>query len=56
MPNCREPQHAECLQHHGHRGDRGVTSKSCGAIGERAQVILMWVRSLDIETPPTYGD
>ena len=29
----------------GHKGDSGVTSGTCGAIGERAQVILVWVRA-----------
>jgi hypothetical protein len=33
----------ECPQHHGHKGDPGVTPGICGAIGERDQVILMWV-------------
>ena len=41
--------HEECLQHHGHKGDPGVTLGTCSAIGERAQVILMWVRALGIE-------
>ena len=27
-------------QHHGHKGDLGITSGTCGAVGERAQVIL----------------
>ena len=35
----------ECPQHHGHKGDPGVTPGTCGAIGERAQVILVWVRA-----------
>ena len=42
---CRAPLLEECPQHHGHKGDLGVTPAICGAIGERAQVILVWVRS-----------
>ena len=47
--SCRTPLHEECPQHHGHKGDPGVTPRTCGAIGERAQVILMWVRVLGVE-------
>ena len=43
--NCRAPLLEECPQHHGHKGDPGVTPGTCGAIGERAQVILVWVRA-----------
>ena len=46
---CCAPLHEECLQHHGHKGDLGVTPRTCGAIGERAQVILMWVRAMGVE-------
>ena len=42
---CRTPLLEECLQYHGHKGDPGVTPGTCGAIGERAQVILVWVRA-----------
>ncbi len=42
---CRAPLHEECLKHHGHKGDPGVTPGTCGAVGERAQVILVWVRA-----------
>ena len=42
----RAPLLEECPQHHGHKGDPGVTPGTCGAIGERAQVILVWVRAL----------
>ena len=41
--DCRAPLLEECPQHHGHKGDPGVTPGTCGAIGERAQVILVWV-------------
>ena len=34
---------------HGHKGDPEVTPKICGAIGERAQVILVWVRASGVE-------
>ena len=47
---CRAPLHEECLQHHGHKGDPGVlTLGTSGAIGERAQVILVWVRAPGVE-------
>ena len=42
---CRAPLLKECPQHHEHKGDPGVTPGTCGAIGERAQVILVWVRA-----------
>ena len=42
---CRAPLLEECPQHHGHKGDPEVTPGTCGAIGERAQVILVWVRA-----------
>ena len=42
---CRAPLLQDCPQHHGHKGDPGVTPKTCGAIDERAQVILVWVRA-----------
>ena len=35
----------ECPKHHGHKGDPGVTPGTCGAGGEKAQVILVWVRA-----------
>ena len=35
--------HKECLQHHGHKGDPGVTPGTCGAIGEKDQLIIVWV-------------
>ena len=38
---CRAPLLEECPQHHGHKGDPGVTPGTCGTIGERAQVILV---------------
>jgi hypothetical protein len=43
---CRAPLHEECPKHHhGHKGDPGVTPETCGAVGERVQVILVWVRA-----------
>ena len=42
---CRAPLLEECPQHHGHKGDPGVTLGTCGAIGERTQVILVWGRA-----------
>ena len=41
---CRAPLLEECPKHHEHKGDPRVTPGTCGAIGERAQVILMWAR------------
>ena len=38
---CLVPLFEECPQHHGHKGDPEVTPGTCGAIGERAQVILV---------------
>ena len=38
---CRAPLLEECPQHHGHKGDPGVTPETCGTIDERAQVILV---------------
>ena len=45
---CRAPLHEECPKHHGHKGDPGVAPETCTAIGERAQVILVWVRAPDV--------
>ena len=42
---CRAPHLEECLQHHGQKGDPGVMPETCGAIGERAQGILVWMRA-----------
>ena len=42
---CRVHFHEECLKHHGHKGDPRVTPKTCGAVSERGQVILVWVRA-----------
>jgi hypothetical protein len=42
---CRAPLHKGCPKHHGHKGDPGVTPGTCGANGEKAQVILVWVRA-----------
>ena len=38
-----------------HKGDPGVTPGTCGAIGERAQVILGEGPGA-LGTPPTHGD
>jgi hypothetical protein len=43
--NCRAPLQNGCPKHHGHKGDPGVTPGTCGAGGEKAQVILMRVRT-----------
>ena len=41
---CHAPLHEECMKHHGDQGDPGVTPWTCGAVCERAQVILVWMR------------
>ena len=53
--DCRAPLLEECPQHHGHKGDPGVTLGACGFIDERAQVILVWMRVLGRRErlPPT---
>ena len=53
---CRAPLHEECPKHHGHKGNPGVTSGTCGAVGERAQVILVWVRAPSVGNTSTHGD
>ena len=45
---CRTPLHEKCPKHHGHKGVPGVTPKTCGVMGERAQVMLVWMRALDV--------
>ena len=46
---CRSPLIEECSQHHGYKGNPGVTLMTCGTIGENAQMILVWVRVPSIE-------
>jgi hypothetical protein len=41
----RAPLHKGCPKHHGHKRHPGVTPETCGAYGEKAQVILVWVRA-----------
>ena len=45
---CHAPLLEECPQYHGHLGDPEVTPETCGAIGEKAQVILVWMRAQDV--------
>ena len=52
----RTPLHEQCPKHHGHKGDPTVTPITCGAVGERAQVILVWVRARALEMPPIHGN
>ena len=42
---CCAPLHEEWPKYHGHKGDPRVTLGTCAAIGERAQVILLWLRA-----------
>jgi hypothetical protein len=46
---CRTPLHKECPKHPGHKGDPEMTPGTCGADGEKAQVILVWVRASGVE-------
>ena len=48
--------HEECPKHYGHTGDPGVTPGTCGAIGERAQMILVWVRAADVGNVSIHED
>ena len=43
------------MKHHGYKGDPAVTPGSCSAVGERAQVILVWVRASDVGNALTHG-
>jgi hypothetical protein len=45
---CYAPLHEEAPKHHGHKGDPRVIPGTCGAIGKRAQVILVWVSAPSI--------
>ena len=42
---CRAPLLEKYSQHHGNKGDPEVSPRTCGAIGKRAQVILVLVRA-----------
>ena len=46
---CWAPLHEECPKHHGHKGDPRVKLGTCGVIGERAQVIIVWVRASGVK-------
>ena len=55
---CRAPLQKGCPTHHGHKGDLRMTPGTCGAGGEKAQVILVWVRTLGVGNashPPRLG-
>jgi hypothetical protein len=43
--HCCAPLLEECPKHHGHKGDPRMTPGTCSAVGERAQVIMVWVRA-----------
>jgi hypothetical protein len=45
---CRAPLQKRCPKHQGHKGDPGVTPGTYGAGGEKAQVILVRVRTLGV--------
>ena len=38
------------------QGGPKVTPGTCGAIGEKVQVILVWVRAPGVKNAPTHGD
>ena len=44
----RAPLHEKCPKHHEHKGDPKVIPGTCGAIGKRAQIILVWMRAPDV--------
>jgi hypothetical protein len=44
----------ECLQHHRHTGDPGVTLEICNTIGKKAQLIVHWREPWALRTPPTH--
>ena len=46
------PLYEECPKHHGHKGDPGVTPKTCDAIGDRAQVIMVSAPSVENASHP----
>jgi hypothetical protein len=54
-PPCRAPLHEEYSKHYGHKGDPVVTPETCATVGERAQVILVWLRASGVR-PPTHRD
>ena len=45
---CRAPLHEKCPNHHGYKGYIGVIPMICGVVGERAQMIIVWVRALGV--------
>ena len=46
--HCRSPLHEECPKQYGHNEDFGVAPGTCGAVGERDQMILVWVKALGV--------
>ena len=46
--HCRASFNEECPQHHGHKGDPKVISGTYGAVGEKAQVIILWLRAPNV--------
>lgn len=40
---CYAPLHEYCTKYHSHNGDPKATPATCGVIGEKTQVMLMWV-------------
>ena len=42
---CSPPLHEECPKHYEQNGDLEVTLENCVTIGEKAQMILVWVKA-----------
>ena len=40
---------SQCSKRHKDNGNPAVTPEACGGVGERAQVIPLWIRAPDIE-------
>lgn len=53
---CHAPLYEECQQHLGHKEYTWVAPKICGAIGEMAQAILVWMKAQALGIPLIYAD
>ena len=43
--DCHIPLNEECPKHHGHKWDLGMTSGTCGNVGEKTQLMLVWMNA-----------
>ena len=48
LTSCCTPLHEECSTNHGQKEDPRVTPKTCGTVGGRAALILLWMRAMSI--------